>query len=163
MDSIHKQMPALVSFLPVYVLCIGITFALLRFSSSVDSFIFQSLGRTGISQLTTVPRFPISAIICLPFALYAARTILWNLMSRYEISMSGIRLLAGSLTRREVFYPSSVFRFKEIFFKQNVLEAPFGVGTLILRPERGGSNIVVKGVKKIKSVVKVLRSGNGLE
>jgi hypothetical protein len=163
MDSVHKQMPAFISFLPVYVFCIGSTYCLLRFSSFIDNFIFQNLARAGISQLTALQRIPFSAILSLPFALYAARTLLWNLMSRYEIGISGVRLLTGSLTRKEIFYPASILKFEEISFEQNLLEAPFDIGTLVLKPEKGGNNIFVKGVTKIKLVVKALRSENGME
>ena len=160
MDSAYKQMPAFVSFLPGYVFCIGITFCLLHFSFSVDNFVFRILARTGISQVPALQKLPYSVIFSLPFAVYAARTMLWNFMTRYEFSMSGVRLLAGSLKRREIFYPSSVFKFKEISFEQNLLEAPFDIGTLILKPEKGGNNIIVKGVRKIRMVMKMLRSEN---
>ena len=160
MDTFHKQMPAFVSFLPGYLFCIGITFCLLHFSSSVDDLVFRSLARKGIPQVPALQELPYSVILSLPFALYAARTMVWNFMSRYEFSMSGVRLLTGSLKRKEVFYPSSVFKFKEVSFEQNLLEAPFDIGTLILKPEKGGNNIIVKGVRKIGLVIKMLRSEN---
>ena len=160
MDSEYKQMPAFVSFLPGFLLCIGITFCLLHFSSSIDNLVFRSLARTGIPQVSALQKLPYSVILSFPFALYAARTIVWNFMSRYEFSMSGVRLLTGSLKRKEIFYPSSVFKFKEVSFEQNLLEAPFNIGTLILKPERGGNNIIVKGVRKIRLVIKMLRSEN---
>ena len=46
--------------------------------------------------------------------------------------------------------------FYEVSFKQNLIETPFRVGTLILNRRRGGQ-LIIKGVHNIRSVAESLR------
>jgi hypothetical protein len=74
-------------------------------------------------------------------------------MTTYEIDLSEIRLLAGSLSRKEHLYliPS----YSEISYKQNIIEAPFRVGSLIFY--KGRSSLVIKGIHDVKFVAECLR------
>jgi hypothetical protein len=76
-------------------------------------------------------------------------------MSSYEINPSRISLLTGSLVRKECFF--SVSDFCDVSFKQNLFEAPLGIGKVTLTGRDGG-RVLIRGVHNIKSVVEALRA-----
>jgi membrane protein YdbS with pleckstrin-like domain len=155
-DFNSSQKPAFISFLLRFILCLGIGFLLIGYSPVVSPTIAHQL-RTylPVEGLDSLVAFPFGIALSLPFLLYALHSILWNLMSRYEINPSGIRLLRGTLVRKERFFPISDFC--KVSFKQNLLEAPLGNGQMILTRD-SGSRLVIKGVRNAESVAEALRA-----
>lgn len=152
----YNRRPAFLSFLPKYLLCFGIALLLIIFSSEIS----REISRLIISLLDLEPsnllrKIPYGIVFSFPFLICGIRAILSNLMSRNEIVSSEIHLLAGSLTRKEHFFVISDFC--DISFKQNLLEAPLGIGEVILTGENGG-DLVIKGVHNVKSIVEGLRA-----
>lgn len=155
-DFSFNRKPAFASFLVTYLVCFGIAFLLIRYSPAVSSKIIDHIiAPLGIAGLGFLSRLPYGILLSLPFIIYGLRLILWNLMSRYEITESEIRFLGGSLVRTERFFPVSGFC--EVSFKQNLLEAPFGIGQMILGGD-DGDKLIMKGVYGVKSVVEALRA-----
>lgn len=156
-DFSYSRKPAFVSFLMTYFVYFGIGFLLIRYSPAVSSkitdHILAHLDKKGLAFLFELPY---GAIFSLPFLIYGLRTLLWNLMSRYEINESEIRFLSGSLVRKERFFPAEGF--SDVSFTQNLIEAPFGVGQMALRGH-DGSKLVLEGIHGVKSVVEALRAG----
>jgi uncharacterized membrane protein YdbT with pleckstrin-like domain len=97
---------------------------------------------------------PFGKLLSIPFLIYGIRTFLWNLMSYYEIDTTRIRLLTGHLIRKEQFVLVSDIH--EISFKQNLLEAPFRIGSLLLKTRMG--EFTIRGVYHVKQVAEDLRS-----
>jgi membrane protein YdbS with pleckstrin-like domain len=156
MDKKYQLKPAFISFLITYLGCFGIAFLLIAFSSKISrEFIRPVVAELGLPAANPVANLPYGVIFSLPFLAYGLRTFLWNLMSRYEISPSEITLLRGSLVRKESFFPVSGFC--DVSFKQNLFEAPLGIGKITLKTERG-SKLVLKGVENVKSLVEALRT-----
>jgi membrane protein YdbS with pleckstrin-like domain len=156
-DFNYTQKPAFISFLLTFVLCLGIGFLLIGYSPLISPTIAHQLGAYLPAEgLDSLVAFPFGTALSLPFLLYALHTILWSLMSRYEINPSGIRLLSGTLVRKERFFPIS--NFCQVSFKQNLLEAPLEIGQVILR-RQSGSRVVIKGVRNVESVAQALRAG----
>jgi hypothetical protein len=145
----YKRKPAIISFLLVYVICFGISYWLINNSTVIS----KEINRFVISHIHLF-NLPYGKLFSLFFLYYAVRTLLWNLMSSYEISSFEIRLLTGHVSREEQFFPLSDFY--EISFKQNLIETPFGVGSLILGRRRGG-HLILKGVHSVRSVAESLR------
>ncbi len=106
-----------------------------------------------VPRVNLLQNLPYGKLLSIPFIVYGLRIFLWNIMSYYEIDTSRIRLLTGHLARREEFVLVSDIH--EISFKQNVLEAPFQVGSLLLKTRAGEFNI--RGVYRVKQVVEDLR------
>lgn len=159
-DFNYKRKPAFISFLLVYLFCFGISFLLIDNSPAISKVISgQIIVRFNIPLPDFLWNLPYGIILSLPFLIYGIRKVLWNLMSIYEFNSSEIRLLTGSLSRKEHFFHISDFF--EVSFKQNLIETPFGVGCLILTSMKGGRRLIIKGVYNVKSVVEVLRSGLG--
>jgi hypothetical protein len=159
-DFNYKRKPAFISFLLVYLFCFGISFLLIKNSPAISKVISgQIIVRFNIPLPDFLWNLPYGIILSLPFLIYGIRKVLWNLMSIYEFNSSEIRLLTGSLSRKEHFFHISDFF--EVSFKQNLIETPFGVGCLILTSMKGGRRLIIKGVYNVKSVVEVLRSGLG--
>lgn len=69
-------------------------------------------------------------------------------------------MITGSLARKECFYP--IMEFYEISFRQNLIEVPFSVGSLILKRIRGRNDLIIKGVYSARNVAEVLCSGLGV-
>jgi hypothetical protein len=67
--------------------------------------------------------------------------------------------LTGSLSRKEHFFLISDFY--NISFTQNLIETPFGIGSIILNASTG-ERLIIKGVYNVKSVVEALRPGLGV-
>jgi uncharacterized membrane protein YdbT with pleckstrin-like domain len=156
-DFYYKRKQAFISFLSVYLLCIAISFLLIENSPAISREVIKRIMKLGILHSNTFQNLPYGIISSLPFVIYGIRTLLWNMMTSYEITSSEIRLLAGSLTRKERYVLIS--NFYEISFKQSLIEAPFRVGTLILKKE--GAELVIKGVYDVKYVVESLRGKMG--
>jgi len=151
----YKQKPAIISFLGIYILCFVVSYFLIRFSAEISYEIkIQIFRQLEISHYSFLWNLPYGIILSLPFLIYGIRMIIWNLMSFYEINSTEIRILLGTLVRKE--YHFSISSFKKISFKQNILEAPFGIGQIVLDP-RIGSNLVLRGIKRVKSVVEDVR------
>ena len=156
----YKRKPAFISFLLVYLFCFGISFLLIDNSHAISKEITgQIVARFEVPASNLLWKLPYGIIISVPFLIYGIHKLLWNIMSLYEINSSEIRLLTGSLSRKEHFYVVS--EFFELSFKQNLIEAPFRVGTLILTSMKTGKRLIIKGVYNVKYVVEVLRSGLG--
>jgi hypothetical protein len=119
----------------------------------------HALDRLNIPVPELLRDVPYGLIFSLPFLLYGVQKLLWNIMSLYDFTTSELRLLTGSLSRRERFY--YVAEFFHISFKQNLIEMPLGVGTLILTSMKGRKRLRIKGVYRIRTVVEALRSGLG--
>lgn len=152
-DFYYKRKPAFISFLLVYIFCFGISFLLIKHSSLISKEIAGYIMKLGIFRTSTFQNLPFGIIISLPFVVYGVHTLLWNLMTCYEITSSEVRLLAGSLTRKEhYFLISNVY---QISFKQSLIEAPFRAGTLVLKKD--GAELAIKGVYDVKHVVESLR------
>ena len=155
-DFRYNRKPAFASFLVTYLVCFGIAFLLIWYSPTVSSKIIDHIGAPlGIAGLGFLSKLPYGILLSLPFIIYGLRLILWNLMSRYEITESEIRFLSGSLVRKERLFPVSGFC--EVSFKQNLLEALFGIGHMVLGGD-DGDKLVIKGVYGVKSVVEALRA-----
>lgn len=151
----YKRKPAIISFLLVYIICFGISYWLINNSPAIS----KEINRYVITQLSIphsnlISNLPYGKIFSLFFLLYGIRTLLWNLMSSYEMSSSEIRMLTGHVSRKEQFFP--LLDFYEVSFEQNLIETPFRVGTLILNRRRGGE-LIIKGVYNIRSVAESLR------
>jgi hypothetical protein len=156
----YRRKPAFISFLLTYILCFGIAFILIDRSPSISKGITAHiLESQAVSPSHFLNDLPYGIIFSLPFLICGIYRVLWNVMSCYEFSASHIRLLTGSLIRRERFF--QVHEFFDISFKQNLLETPFGVGSLTLTSIKSGKRMTIKGVYRVTSVAEALRSGLG--
>lgn len=152
----YKHKPAFISFMLIYFLCFVFAYWLIDNSHDLSRRVGTLvLVQLGLSRSNFLWKVPYGIVFSLPLLIFGLRTLLWNLMSFYEFTPSEIRLLTGTLSRKERFY--SMADFYEISFKQNVLEAPFRIGSLILTPHVG-KPLLVRGVYNVKSVVESLRS-----
>ena len=106
-----------------------------------------------IPQSKVLHNLPYGIILSVPFIACGIMTLIWNVMGHYEIDATRIRLLTGYLSRKEQFVPLSDIY--EISFKQNLLEAPFRIGTLMLKTRNGSLDI--RGVYRVRQVVEDLR------
>jgi len=154
-DFYYKHKPAIISFLLVYIICFGVSYWLISNSPAIS----REMNRYVIGLIPApysnhLSNLPYGKIFSLFFLFYGIRTLLWNLMSSYEISSFEIRILTGHLSRREQCF--SLSDFYEISFKQNLIETPFRVGSLILNRRRGGQ-LIVEGVYNIRDVAEILR------
>ncbi len=154
-DFKYKQKPAYISFLIMYLLCFGISFLLIYNDPLISKkIISQIIAKLGIPRSSFFWNLPYGIIFSLPFLFYGFRRLLWNIMSIYEISSSEFRLLIGSISRKEHFFLASDF--DTISLKQNLIETPFGVGSLILDSKEKG-RLIIKGVYNIRTVIEVIR------
>ncbi|MEE8329723.1 MAG: hypothetical protein V3R54_07330 [Thermodesulfovibrionia bacterium] len=157
----YRRKPAFISFLLVYLSCFGVAYLLIDNSPLISKEINRlMISRLHIPYSNTLWNLPYGIFLSIPFLIYSIYKILWNIMSSYEINSSEIRMITGSLTRKERFYP--IIEFYEISFRQNLIEIPFSVGSLILRRIRGGNDLIIKGVYNARNVAEVLRSGMGV-
>ena len=152
-DFYYKRKPAFISFLLVYIFCLVISFLLIKHSSLISKETVGYIMKLGIFHASTFQNLPFGIIFSLPFVVYGVHTLLWNLMTCYEITSSEVRLLAGSLTRKEHYFLIS--NFYQISFSQSLIEAPFRAGTLVLKKD--GAELAIKGIYDIKYVVESLR------
>jgi uncharacterized membrane protein YdbT with pleckstrin-like domain len=157
-DFFHRQKPAFISFLLLYLLCFGISYLLIDNSREVSRRVVDVLTKLRMLRpyLHTygIHTLPYGIIFAFPFLVYGAGKLLWNIMTTYEITPSHVRLMAGSLRRKEQLFPLAGVH--EVSFTQTLIEVPFGAGSLILH--RGGSDKVeIKGVYRVKRVVDEIR------
>jgi hypothetical protein len=118
----YRKKPAFISFLLLYVLCFGISYLLIDNSSIISEELKRQTMRLFNIELPAYLRnIPFGIIISVPFLICGVRKLLWNVMSSYEFSATEIRLITGSLSRKERFFP--VTDFFQISFRQNVIEA----------------------------------------
>jgi hypothetical protein len=154
----YKRKPAIISSLPVYIICFGVSYWLINNSPAISKEINRYVVAYTPLQYAKYAKhllnLPYGKIFSLFFLFYGIRTLLWNLMSSYEMGTSEIRMLTGYISRKEQFF--SLLDFYEVSFKQNLIETPFRVGTLILNRRRGGQ-LIIKGVYGIRSVAESLR------
>ena len=153
-DFHYSRKPAFISFLVIYLICFGISLLLIRHSPEISREIGKQIGRLGILYSHKLQTLPYGIIVCLPFLIYGIRSLLWNVMTSYDITSSQIRLLAGSLIRNEQVFPIS--NLHDISFKQSLIEAPFGIGSLIL--QKGSAKLTIKGVYNVRYVVDSIRA-----
>ena len=156
-DFYYRRKPAFISFLLVYLLCFGVSFLLIKHSAELSREIVRLIVKVRILRpyLHTfdIYRLPYGIIIAFPLLVYGSGKLLWNLMTTYEITSSRIRLLAGTLSRKEQIFPFSGIH--EFSFTQTLPEVPFGIGSLLL--DRGGQKVEIKGVYGVKRVVDTIR------
>jgi hypothetical protein len=151
----YKHKPAIISFLLIYIICFGISYWLINNSPAIAKEINRYvITRLPIPHSNLLLNLPYGKIFSLFFLFYGIRTLLWNLMSSYEISSSEIKMLTGHVNRQEQLFP--LLDFYEVSFKQNLIETPFRVGTLILNRRRGGQ-LIIKGVYNIRTLAESLR------
>jgi hypothetical protein len=151
----YKRKPAIISFLLIYIICFGISYWLINNSPAISKEINRYvITRLPIPHSNLLSNLPYGKIFSLFFLLYGIRTLIWNLMSSYEISSSEIRMLTGHLSRQELLFP--LLDFYEVSFKQNLIETPFRVGTLMLSRRRGGQ-LIIKGVYNIRTLAESIR------
>lgn len=153
----YKRKPAFISFLLVYISCFSISFLLIDHTQAIHREVAGYIMKLPIPYPNLLLKLPYGIIFSLPFLIYGIHTLLWNMMTSYEITPSEIRLLAGSLTRKERYFLIS--NFYEMSFKQSLIEAPFRVGTLILI--KNGAQLAIKGVYDVKYVAESLRGKTG--
>ncbi len=159
-DFYYRRKPAFLSFIIVYAFCFGVSLLLIKNTSSVSDVVTsQIITRLKIPQAIPLRGLPYGIIFSVPFLVYGIRRLLWNVMSLYEFSASEIRLITGSLIRKERFF--NVHEFFQISFRQNLIEAPFGIGSITLVSLKTGKRLVVMGVYDVKHVVETFRSGMG--
>ncbi len=152
-DFYYKRKPAFISFLLVYLFCFGISLLLKENSPAISREITRWVMKLDIPYLHKFQNLPYGTILSFPFLIYGIRMLLWNVMTSYEITSSQIRLLAGSLSRKErIFLVSS---FHEITFKQSLIEAPFRAGSLVFK--RGNAELTIKGIYDVGYVVESIR------
>jgi uncharacterized membrane protein YdbT with pleckstrin-like domain len=152
-DFRYYRKPAFISFFLFYLFCFGISFSLIRNSPAISKHIAGELMQLGLPHSKKFMNLPYGTIVSFPFLFYGVRRLLWNVMTRYEISSSQIRLLAGSLNRKEQIVHISNLR--EITFKQSLIEAPFGIGSLVL--QSGNAGLIIKGIYNVRYVAENLR------
>ena len=153
-DFHYSRKPAFISFLVVYLFCFGISLLLIRNSPEISKEIARQVVKLGIFHSNKLQNLPYGIIFSLPFLIYGIRSLLWNVMTSYDITSSQIRVLAGSLSRNEHFYLIS--NLHDITFKQSLIEAPFGIGALIL--QKGSAKLTIKGIYNVRYVVDSIRA-----
>jgi len=152
-DFRYRQKPSPISFLFTYGLCIACSYLLFRFSAFISGAIGDLLALLRLPKPGLLAELPVGKFLSIPFFYVGIRTLFWNMMSYYEIEPTRIRLMTGYLTRREQFIPlSDVY---EVSFTQNLIEAPFRIGTLVLKTRSG--QLSLRGVYRIAQVVEDLR------
>lgn len=157
-DFTYKRKPAFISFLPVYIFCFGISYWLIKASPEISAKIMERLlAQLNIPRSNIAWNIPYGIVISVPFILIGVQKFLWNIMSNYEMTTTELRLITGSLSRRERFFDLSDFY--DISFKQNLLETPFGIGCIILKSRHKNRLLIIRGIFNVKTVVKELRSG----
>jgi len=93
-------------------------------------------------------------MLSIPFVLFGLRKALWNVMTYYEIDADGVHLFTGILTRKD--FHLTFHEFDDVSFNQSLLEAPFKVGTLVLKSRKLGE-CGVRGVHDVKNLVDQIR------
>jgi uncharacterized membrane protein YdbT with pleckstrin-like domain len=149
----YRQKPSPISFLVIYAICFGSAYLLIKYSPVVSKTIVSLIANLHTPRIRLLQNLPYGKLLSIPFLVYGLRILLWNIMSYYEIDTTRIRLLTGHLARKEEFILVSDIH--EISFKQNLIEAPFHIGSLLLKTRAGELNI--RGVYHIKRVVEDLR------
>ncbi len=152
-DFRYSRKPAFISFLLIYLCCFGISFLLIKNSPVISKYIAGELMQFGIPHAKKFLTLPYGTIVSFPFLIYGVSRLLWNVMTSYEITSSQIRLLEGSLNRKEVIFRIS--NLHEITFKQSLIEAPFGIGSLILK--RGNAELIIRGIYNVRFVTEAIR------
>jgi uncharacterized membrane protein YdbT with pleckstrin-like domain len=156
-EVLYRRKPAFVSFLGLYMVCILAALLLITYSRTISmSISVEVLEKLEVSKQSLIWNFPFGVVFAVPFAYLGIRRLLWNVMSFYEIDSKEIRLVVGSISRKEHHVPLS--NLYDISFKQNLFEAPFQVGSLILTSLKSGSQMILSGVHDVKQVVDVLRT-----
>jgi hypothetical protein len=126
---------------------------LIKYSPVISQEVTSQIMKIDILRSNIIQTLPFGIIFSIPFIIYGTRTLLWNLMTTYEIDLSQLRLLSGSLSRKEHVY--LIASYNEISYKQNIIEAPFRIGSLILYMSH--EPIIIKGVYDVQVVIESLR------
>lgn len=157
----RRRKPALISFLTTYFFLFFVSFLLVYYSPHLSDLInYQIFYLSRIPPTHFLLKLPYGAILAVPFFLFGMHTILRNLIGSYEIGRDGIHLLKGGLVRKE--YHLALQSIDDLSFKQNLIEVPFRAGTLILKSDLG-SELRVKGIHDVASVVDLIRSKKRIE
>jgi len=151
----YRRKPAFVSFLPDYFFFFLVTFLLVHFSPNLSRWINGPI----FSFLSTAPprillEMNYGMVLAAPFALLGIRKVLWNAMSLYDVDTDEVHVLTGTLARKE--YRLSLKEFDEVSFRQNLMEVPFKVGTLILKSGRRGE-YGLRGIHNVRNLVDLMR------
>jgi hypothetical protein len=154
-DLSYRRKPAFVTFLPDYFFWFLVSFLLVHFSPPLSRLINDQI----FSLLKTTPhrillQIGYGMVLAVPFVLFGIRKLMWNAMSRYEVDTDGVRVLTGTLARKE--YYLSLQQFDDVSFKQNIIEVPFKVGTLILKSGAWGE-VGLRGIHDVKNLVDLIR------
>jgi uncharacterized membrane protein YdbT with pleckstrin-like domain len=152
-EDLYNRKPAFISFLLTYLFCFGLAFFLIKNSPAISKQIAGELMQLGIPHFKKFLDLPYGTIASFPFLIYGVHRLLWNVMTSYKITSSQISLLAGSLNRREQILHIS--NLNEITFKQSLIEAPFGIGSLVLKS--GKAELIIKGIYNVKYVAESIR------
>lgn len=152
-DYYYKHKPSFVSFLFIYFVCSGVSLWLISNSPMVSKKIVDLVRPLNIPYIGLIYNLPLGKLLSIPFIIYGVRVLIWNLMSYYEIDPTRIRLITGHLIRKEQFI--LVSDINEISFRQNLIEAPFRIGSLLLKTRNG--EFVIRGIYNVKQVVETLR------
>ncbi|MEJ2723758.1 MAG: GAF domain-containing protein [Deltaproteobacteria bacterium] len=155
----HKLSP--ISFLSKYIFFFAVTFLLVYYSPILSGLINGRIPHfLSIPTAPFLANLPYGMILAVPFFFFGILAILRNVMSSYEVSNDGIRLLEGTFVRKE--YHLAFQDFDDISFKQNLFEAPFRAGTLILKSGRGGE-LRMKGIHNVEGMVDLIRRKRQVE
>ncbi len=154
-DISYKRKPAFISFLPTYFFCYLASFVLVYSSSDLTRWMNDQV----FSLLMSTPPnillgMGYGMMLSIPFVLFGLRKALWNLMTCYEIDADGVHLFTGILTRKD--FHLTFHEFDEVSFNQSLLEAPFKVGTLVLKSRKLGE-CGMRGVHDVKNLVDQIR------
>jgi len=156
-EFLYRRKPAFISFSLVYMVCTLVSLLLVAYSQTISlSVSVEVLQKLDVPKQSLLWNFPFGVLFSIPFIYLGIRRFLWNLMSFYEIDSKEIRLIVGSLSRKE--HHVALSNLYDVTFKQNLVEAPFQVGSLILTSLKSGRQMIINGVYDVKQVVDVLRA-----
>lgn len=153
-EFLYCRRPALISLTPALALCA--VAALLLYSNDpliTDAVKNKVLAPTSMPTDNVTWRLPYGPLLALPVFAYFLNLTLWGLLSYYEITPHNIRLVSGSVVRRESYY--SLDEFDDVGFSQSIVEVPFGIGQLVLHSSH--RQLKLQGIHNVKSVVDTLR------
>ena len=100
-------------------------------------------------------KLPYGVLIAGLFVCSALQKLLWHIMTVYEITADSISVLTGITVRGQYFY--TVNEFDAISFRQNIAEAIFNSGTVLLTSSLSKRRLVLSGIYNPRAVVEALR------
>lgn len=148
-----KCRPSFAHWGPTVVVNAGIVIALYLYRSTLGISITDALRREEI-RTDSLQGFPFWLALSGIPALIAIRTLVWALTTEYDINLQTIRIVHGGLLRKEQFI--DLDEVETIAFQQNLLEALFGVGRVVIVPHNG-ARFSLAGVPTVRALVDGLR------